>query len=147
MLMHNIIYFKNRTIDFNKTVKIYRNLHKKGKVYSIVQNKLVCGYTDNITLTFCNFKINQSGKNRAIQSGIRNVHAYIEGFISDVSNSELTDLYQCEVKYNPFQSEGFITEDKNIIFQFNWSEVMKIINGIPYAFLKKRKLAKLKENL
>ena len=36
--------YKSREIDYSTPVKIYRNLNKKGKVYSIQQNGLVVGH-------------------------------------------------------------------------------------------------------
>ena len=105
-----IVSFKNRTIIKDKPILIYRNLHKKGKVYSIRQNSLVVGHTTNISLKNVKFIINMGGKKKAIESGIRNVHAFVSGIISNEKHT--TEL---KVKYNPFIDKGFYYDENNEI--------------------------------
>lgn len=143
--MFNIIPFKDRKINFAEKIKIYRNLNRKGKIYSITQNNLVCGYTDNITVSFCNLKINKAGKQKTIESGIRNVHAFIEGYIVCDVEEYIRDLYKCPIKYNPFVSNGFILSFGDILsFEIKECTVIKIINGDVYGFVSKDDMLKYK---
>lgn len=106
--------FKNKAIDFNEDVLVYRNLHMKGKWYSIRQGGVVVAHCQNFILSNCTFVINNSGKKEAIKTGIRNVHAFICGKLSsDISNS-----FSFNLRYKPFESGGFyinVGEDKKYI--------------------------------
>ena len=99
--------FKERKIDPEKAVKIYRCLNRKGHIFSIKQGDLVVGHTDNIVLKDCWFKVNKYGKQKAIETGIRNVHAFVIGRITN--NIESDAMY--DLKYNPFSDNGFYTEE------------------------------------
>src|SRR5690554_667673 len=74
--------YKNREINLEKEVEVYRCLNRKGKVYSIKQDGLVVAHTDALTMRDVKFIINQSGKKRCIDKKVRNVHAYIKGKIA-----------------------------------------------------------------
>lgn len=107
----NIIYpYKNRVVDINLPVKVYRNLHKKGTWFSIVQKKLVVGHTNKMLLYNCDFKVNQNGRLRVIKSGRKNVHAYIEGriVIQVEPFKNFNKLSRRRVTYNPYKNREFI---------------------------------------
>ena len=82
-MINKIKPFKNRKINFNKPVMVYRNLNCKKDVvdYSIKQGQYVVGHTSNIVLRDVEFKINKSGQRRARLQGIRNVHAFVKGYV------------------------------------------------------------------
>ena len=72
--------YKGRTLDESKPVHVYRNLGNAAKErYSIRQGGLVVGHTDEITLTDCEFKVSEAGRQRVLREGRKNVHAYIKG--------------------------------------------------------------------
>lgn len=75
--------FKKRSIDPNKPVEVYRNLNKPGVTYSIRQNGRVVAHGTNLKLTNCTFKVNQSGFKEWKRTGVRNVHAYVQGFLDN----------------------------------------------------------------
>lgn len=100
----NIKSYKNRAIDITRPVEIYRCLNRKGKMYSIRQDGLVVGHTDNICLRDCKFIVNEAGKRRCITEQQRNVHAYIQGELSTI---EWNIHRMWEVKYNPYSEKGF----------------------------------------
>lgn len=102
-----IIPFKNREIDYNKKVYVYRCLHKPGYIYSIKQFGKVVGHTSNLILNDVRFKIVKSGKEKAIETGVRNVHALINGYITDCNKSN--DIIG-ELKYYPFSEDNFMCE-------------------------------------
>ena len=105
--------FKNRKVDFNKPVSIYRNLNcKRGTVdYSIKQDNYVVAHTSNITLKDVIFKISKGGQNRARKTGIRNVHAFAQGYISIDDIYPIDDLIK--ITYNPFNDDFFIDTNNN----------------------------------
>ena len=84
-----IISYKNREIDYSKKVRIYRNLNKRGKVFSVKQNELVVAHiVDSSFLMFdCSFIINEKSRWRAIIKKTRNVHAFIEGFLRPITSN------------------------------------------------------------
>ena len=121
-LGNKITSFKNREINFDKPVKVYRNLTRKGKIYSIQQNGLVVGHGTCITMSNCKFKVNPSGKKRALETGIRNVHAYIEGNIAlkgvmgttAQEAEERNDQLPAKITYYPFDKKGFVCKNLTI---------------------------------
>lgn len=115
--------FKGRSIDFDRKVYVYRNLVRKGVVYSIMQDNLVVGHATCLTMRDCKFIIKKSGQNRARKTGHRNVHGFIYGMIS-LDGVMGTDAKRLEDKnsklpvsitYNPFKYDGFVNSDGEII--------------------------------
>jgi len=102
-----IFPYKNRDIDYNKTVDFYRCLNRKGYIFSLRQNGLVVGHTDNIILKNCKFIINQTSKERCIRTQSRNVHAFINGFIGNID--DIKNQFSFILNYNPYISKGFYT--------------------------------------
>lgn len=96
--------FKNRKIDHTKKVDVYRCLNRTGHVFSIKQNGLVVAHTTDIQLIDVDLIVNKSGKKRALETKIRNVHAFLRGYI-DNTQSMNEDVY--ELRYYPFDNDGF----------------------------------------
>lgn len=86
-------------------VEVYRNLMRKGKVYSIRQNGKVVAHTTEIILENCNFHVGWSSKARVMKTKQRNVHAYIKGKI--VVNKPVLLRKGTKVTYNPYTPKGF----------------------------------------
>lgn len=104
-MKNNITPFKNRTIDFNKPVFIYRNLMRKGVVWSVKQDGLVVGHSDKkIVLRNPEFIINASGHQRALKTGQRNVHAMVKGFIEQ--QNDVARYFR--ITYDPFKTGEFV---------------------------------------
>ena len=110
-----MIPFKNRTIDYNNDVLIYRNLNKKGKVFSVKQGNLVVAHTKSIKLINCNFIINKAGQLRVRRKKRKNVHAYIKGRIVNgfFHNMSIINniLFDKEIVYNPYLYDYFCIKD------------------------------------
>lgn len=103
-------------------VKVYRNL-KHGKkarpLYSIMQNGRVVARQHRVLLTNCKFVVNQAGRRRVIQSGRKNVHAFVVGewvrkpdsaFGTDETDSTKLGM---KIVYNPYKMSSFQTEAGN----------------------------------
>jgi hypothetical protein len=71
--------YKNRVIDRSKKVRVYRNLHRNGVAYSIMQNGLVVAHSRHIALVNCKFIVHRKGWERMCATGHKNVHAFVEG--------------------------------------------------------------------
>lgn len=103
-----IITFKNRKIDFSQPVRVYRNLNRKGQVYSVWQKGFVVAHMKEFVLRDVTFVVNKSGKERAIRTKTRNVHAFIEGFLGDFDDILLE--FSHNLYYKPFINRGFYIE-------------------------------------
>jgi hypothetical protein len=101
--------FKDRVLDPNKKVHVYRCLNRKGHVFSIRQNGYVVAHTTHISLRNVSFEVNYSGKMRAQERKMRNVHAYIEGYVCD----DFTTTFTTPITYNPFKSINFHIKGSN----------------------------------
>lgn len=104
--------FKGRTIDESQPVLLYRNIKRKGKIYSIKQKNVVVAHTTAICLKDVTFVINKGAKAEAIRSKIRNVHAFIKGYITPngMGTTAKNNDLPVPVKYNPFSDLGFYHE-------------------------------------
>ena len=99
-----IIPYKNRRINTRIPIRLYRNINRDGVWYSVLQKGLVRGHTKLLTIVNAKFIINKSGQDRVRRTGIKNVHAYVEGFLSLVTELNLP----IRVKYDPYKNSGFI---------------------------------------
>lgn len=121
-------------------VFVYRNLHKKGNVYSIramdgILKGRVFGHAHGIYLENCEFHVSQAGRQRVLKEKRKNVHAGIvgdlvtvSGYESRIHNSKKTDDIKkindeawlkefqagTTVTYNPFLFTSFVIKGANI---------------------------------
>ena len=68
-----------KLIDEKKSVQVYKNLHKG--CWSVRQAGKVVAHLDYICLHDCNFHVGKAGRDRVRKDGVKNVHAYITGFV------------------------------------------------------------------
>lgn len=98
-------------IDITRPVKVYRNL-KHGKnarpLYSIMQDGIVKARLHEVTLSYVKFKVSEPGRQRVIQQGRKNVHAFVTGYLS--KDPEMwSHLVSIHVSYNPYKYGYFYT--------------------------------------
>lgn len=88
-------------------VKVARNLNKDK--LSIRKDGLVIGYADEILLKNCTFEVSESGRQRVLREGVKNVHAFVVG--EQAEWKEMRDeIGRFEnVTYNPYDNESFVT--------------------------------------
>lgn len=118
ILDHNMIIkpYKKRLLNLFKPVCVYRNLNcPKGqnKKYSIKQNSLVIGHTNELILWNVEFKVSKSGRTRVLKEKQKNVHAYVKGMVSQ-STDEPDLVFDKKIIYNPYLSENFLCQDEII---------------------------------
>lgn len=103
-----------------KNVLIYWNLNKD--CVSIKANGHVIGYAKSVIIENVTFKVQESGRQRAIRDGQRNVHAYAIGTLVAADwienkeslpvswngiDSDAAKLHTRRIKYNPFRGPNF----------------------------------------
>jgi hypothetical protein len=115
-LDNNVISFKNRIINMDSPVEIYRNLHGCGlKKYSIRQNGLVVGHTNQIMLRDAVFKVSKAGKLRVRKEKRKNVHALIVGTICENGGMGTTAAdkqgLSAKITYNPYEDDSFMCKN------------------------------------
>lgn len=96
--------YKDRTITPGQRVFVYFNLHKK--VFSVrdVATGLVIAHTPWIQLRDVKFKVSEAGRQRVIASGVKNVHAGVEGSYYP----HLLELPWKKATYNPKKYRQFV---------------------------------------
>lgn len=100
------------SINYNKSVKVYRNLNNKK--LSIMQDSKVVAYAEYIYLTNVSFHIQKAGQAKCRLEKRKNVHAYAKGYISNIES--VSGVY---VTYNPYENDTFIDEHCNPIHKAN----------------------------
>jgi hypothetical protein len=112
--LKKIFFYKDRTIDFNRPVIVYRNLNARLSThkFSIKQNNLVVAHTNELYLTDCIFFVGLKGRERALKTKQRNVHAYVKGLITDrrgyiLRSGKFFNYKDIVVEYNPFKHDCF----------------------------------------
>lgn len=106
----NYLSYKGRTIDFNKSVMIYKNLHNG--LFSVKQGGLVVAHIESVLLTNVSFKVSEGGRVRVIKEQKKNVHAFIVGYILNVNSTPLS-LLKRSISYNPYKYSYFYFKDNN----------------------------------
>lgn len=127
----NIIPYKDRKLNHDDSVDMYRCLNRKGHVYSLRQNGLVVGHTEEIKLINCIPKVNKAGQKRCRTSQTRNVHAYLQcrlpilGYVNDFEGDPII--------YNPYHTDNFVFEHDNNLTSFDEVSVIVVKNGRVYG--------------
>jgi hypothetical protein len=110
----NIVYsYKGRTINLEKSIKVYKNLHKD--CYSIKQGSLVVAHAERLCLRDVTFKVNEKNRQKVIKTKQKNVHAFIEGFYDTSGMGTVASKNDLPVKvyYNPYKTSTFINKESN----------------------------------
>lgn len=110
----NVVFpYKGRSIDVSKPIRVYRNLTKKGKWYSVVQNRLTIAHSTAICIRNAKFVVNEKTRNRVLKNKRKEFHAYIEGIYatSGMGTTAKKNDLPAQIKYNPFLHESFICDN------------------------------------
>lgn len=112
--------YKNRSIDPNRVVRVYRNLNKTkdgSKWYSVTQHHkdvwLVVAHVKELMLVNARFYVSQKGRERVLREKKKNIHAYVIGTISlsGAMGRGPEDGLHIKAEYNPYKSPYFTTKD------------------------------------
>lgn len=114
-LMYNVTPFKNRVLDLNEPVSVYRNLSKTRKFrYSLRQGRLVVAHANKLALKNCSFFVSEKGRQWVIRNKRKTVHAWVSGLLTPFSSYCRTFLF--DVHYNPYECAYFSIEFMGKIF-------------------------------
>ena len=92
-------------------VRVYYNLHKKCFSIQDYKTGLVTKHTNQLNLSNAMFVVRKSGNERVRSEGKKNVHAFVNGIVSDKSSGHLVisnsfhNSYK--VRYNPYEMDYF----------------------------------------
>mgnify|MGYP003134769093 CR=1 FL=1 len=92
-------------------VRVYYNLHKKCFSIQDYKTGLVIKHTNQLNLSNAMFVVRKSGNERVRSEGKKNVHAFVNGIVSDKSSGHLVvsnsfhNSYK--VRYNPYEMDYF----------------------------------------
>lgn len=113
-----VVPYKGRKVDPKLRVEVYRNLNRKSGVwYSVRQKGHVVGHTKWIYLKNCYFVVHESGRQRVLKTGKRNVHAYVLGYIQDYPRFTKASMgISFKGKYNPREMANF-NIDRNGVWE------------------------------
>lgn len=100
----SVQYYKNRTLDMAKPVRVYKNLNNG--MISIQQNGKVVCHTDHVTLSNVFFKVSEASRQRVIRDKQRNVHAFICGMVVNFESQAITTNKR-DISYNPYKMPYF----------------------------------------
>lgn len=106
--------YKDRSVSPNKIVQVYRNLNNNSFSIRCSKSKLVLAHGNDFIIKNAFSKVSESGRQRVIKEGRKNVHAYVEGEISEdvVKDYEILD----ELYYNPYGQANFTLKNNKCKF-------------------------------
>lgn len=80
--MHAVSY-RGRRIHWRTPAWVYRNLMRSdGPWYSIMQNQCVIAHSRVVLMHDVKFIVRQGGRARTVETGVKNVHAFAVGLLS-----------------------------------------------------------------
>ena len=127
-------------------VRVYYNLHKKCFSIQDYKTGLVIKHTNQLNLSNAMFVVRKSGNERVRSEGKKNVHAFVNGIVSDKSSGHLVvsnsfhNSYR--VRYNPYEMDYFHYEKMVTDWEGEkpvWLPVSKHWIGDVYLFIENGK--------
>jgi len=102
-------------LNYTKPVYVYRNLRhgrKARPLYSVMQNGRVVRRTHSIMLRNVKFVVREAGRQKVLQEGRKNVHAFAKGFItSSAFGADRHGRLPITVSYNPYNAGYFFASE------------------------------------
>lgn len=98
---------QKETCEIPKSVRCYRNLHKK--CFSVVDRKSgrVFAHQFHVVIRDATFTVRESGRQKVLREKRKNVHAFVCGQLLK-TNFQFPDLQPREAYYNPYKHKHFI---------------------------------------
>lgn len=104
-----------------KKVEINFNLQKFCLSMRETKPKAKKKHRKSILIKDASFAVQRAGHKKAVESGVRNVHAYVRGELIEMSkNKEIIENLKKsgkKVRYNPFRMNNFHDENMNPILE------------------------------
>jgi len=113
-------------------VEVYYNLHRH--LFSIRHKGKVIGHRRHVSLTDVKFAVQPAGRKKVLETGQKNVHAFVRGELVDYQNICHLDMPK-QVTYNPHKYESFVNKkDKSPIKSAGITFMCKPTDGGPQIF-------------
>jgi hypothetical protein len=132
--------------------QVYFNLHKR--CFSVQQKGKVIGHADGIMLENVRFNIAKAGQRKVRETGRKNVHARVSGFMvpnrAPIDGTHYTMTFNVldllvdgfrRAKYNPYKNDTFIDADSGEPLYDAGTVIMFTREGCSPAILYKRVLS------
>lgn len=110
--------YKGRKIDPKKRIEVYRNINRPGPLpwYSIRQDGLVVGHTQDITLKNVYFVVREAGRQRVLKTGRKNVHAWVVGYWDRGRKLRWEHGTERAGMYNPRYDGSFLYLENGVVW-------------------------------
>ena len=116
-------------------VEVYYNLHKN--VFSVRHKGKVIAWGNRVTIENPEYVVREKGRQKVLEEGRKNVHAFVRGTLSDINNFKFGKIQQRlseprEVTYNPYKYDSFV--DGNTyqpVKKSKWARLIKKDNEKP----------------
>ena len=134
---------KDREIDWDRRVYVYRNLHKN--CWSVRQGGLIVKHAKDVSLHTARFLVGQTGRKKVLKEKRKNVHAGISGYLMGFRESHKDILVprspasaffpnSSQVTYNPYKHNPFVkTGDRTAVKKARYAS-LSIDNGV-FAYM------------
>lgn len=100
----------------------YRNLHKKGNVWSVrdVATGLVVDHVEKIIMKDVTLKVSEAGRQRVLKEKRKNVHAGVQGTRIFMLPKKGKLFFQ-PVFYNPYKVDSFVDRFGNPVHKCRYA--------------------------
>lgn len=106
-------------------VEINYNLQKHCLAMRETKPKARKKHRKRILIMDAKFSVQPAGHKKAVESGVRNVHAYVRGHLMENTENEslITKLKKSGkmVRYNPFRSDSFHDSEMDPVYEAKYA--------------------------
>ena len=119
-------------------VEVYYNLHKI--VFSVRHKGKVIAWGNRVTIENPEYVVREKGRQKVLEEGRKNVHAFVRGTLSDINNFKFGKIQQRlseprEVTYNPYKYDSFVDGSTyQPVKKSKWARLIKKDNEKPRIF-------------
>ena len=119
-------------------VEVYYNLHKN--VFSVRHKGKVIAWGNRVTIENPEYVVREKGRQKVLEEGRKNVHAFVRGTLSDINNFKFGKIQQRlseprEVTYNPYKYDSFVDGSTyQPVKKSKWARLIKKDNERPRIF-------------
>ena len=119
-------------------VEVYYNLHKN--VFSVRHKGKVIAWGNRVTIENPEYVVREKGRQKVLEEGRKNVHAFVRGTLSDINNFKFGKIQQRlseprEVTYNPYKYDSFVDGSTyQPVKKSKWARLIKKDNDKPRIF-------------
>ena len=119
-------------------VEVYYNLHKN--IFSVRHRGRVIAWGNRVTIENPEYVVREKGRQKVLEEGRKNVHAFVRGTLSDINNFKFGKIQQRlseprEVTYNPYKYDSFVYGSTyQPVKKSKWARLIKKGNDKPRIF-------------